>query len=123
MTREDLLKYENRIFEDYAEKLKGMEDKKMCQYRTNKSTRYCRATSQTSCKGCRFFSLSIAEKRKVILEALKAQEELIGMMALLETDLKDKIDNLNTMMTGCLVTLEQLSIKFRAKTRKYEGRE
>lgn len=73
---------------------KCREEKKVetsCQWKGGKNEKFCRATSQNDCKGCKFYTMGVWEFYEKCYDVIRAREEEIQKLQKENEDLRNGI--------------------------------
>lgn len=94
MSEEQVLKKMNEI---YSQIDKRRKDKTNCQFRNKDGDRYCRATTNTSCSRCRFFTPTVFSRMKVLVKEIMALEDENEKLKAEVEDLSERVAILQSM--------------------------
>lgn len=76
--------------ESLYKKMGSGEKKEFCQFLVDNDDRYCRATTHTSCVGCRFYTLTFRGKLRALVTYILRLEEQIKTLKTENKELKHK---------------------------------
>lgn len=80
-----------------------------CEYKGKDKERYCTITTQKSCKGCHFFSPTMHQRLRVVVDGYDELEASAQESRAMVGQLKNEIANLNAMVAALKYKVEQMS--------------